>query len=91
MLSAETNTSRVATRRRYGAALVVALTCSAAVAGCGSTKAQRGLSGGAIGAGVGAVGAAVTGGSVGAGAVVGGAAGAATGILTDRSDIDLGD
>lgn len=61
------------------------------VAACGSSKTDRALSGGAIGAGVGAGAAAVTGGSIGGGALVGGAAGAATGALTDEDDIDLDD
>ena len=58
---------------------------------CGSSKTERGVSGGAIGAGVGAAAGAVTGGSVLGGAVLGGAAGAATGVLTDDDDVDLGD
>jgi hypothetical protein len=62
-----------------------------ALSGCGDTNAERGLSGAAIGAGVGAAGAGVTGNSVGGGALLGGAVGAATGVLTDRDDIDLGD
>jgi hypothetical protein len=57
---------------------------------CGSTTGDRALSGGAIGAGVGAVGGAVVGGNPVAGAVIGGAVGAAAGALTDRADIDLG-
>jgi osmotically inducible lipoprotein OsmB len=56
---------------------------------CGETTGERALSGGGIGAGVGAAGAALTGGSVVGGAVLGGAAGAATGALTDEDDIDL--
>jgi len=59
------------------------------VAACGETKGERALSGGGIGAGIGAAGAALTGGSVVGGAVLGGAAGAATGALTDEDDIDL--
>ncbi len=59
------------------------------VAACGNTKGERALSGGGIGAGVGAVGSAVTGGSPWTGAVVGGAVGAATGALTDKDDINL--
>lgn len=58
---------------------------------CGSSKGERALSGGAIGAGIGAAGAAATGGSVGGGAILGGAAGAATGAVTDEDDIDLDD
>ena len=61
------------------------------VSACGDTKGERALSGGAIGAGVGAAGSAVTGGSPWTGAIVGGAAGAATGALTDKDQIDLGD
>ncbi|PJB72538.1 MAG: hypothetical protein CO093_02740 [Alphaproteobacteria bacterium CG_4_9_14_3_um_filter_47_13] len=61
------------------------------VAGCGSTKTDRALSGGALGAGAGAVGGAITGGSPVTGAVIGGAAGAAAGALTDKDDINLGD
>ncbi len=61
------------------------------LAACGTTRTERALSGGGIGAGVGAAGAALTGGDAVTGAVVGGAAGAATGALTDKEDIDLGD
>lgn len=61
------------------------------LAGCGSSHTERGLSGGAIGAGVGAAGSAIVGGSVLGGAVLGGAVGAATGVLTDKDDINLGD
>lgn len=68
--------------------------CALAVmllAACGRSTGDRALSGAGIGAGVGAAGAAITGGSVLGGAVLGGAAGAATGALTDKDDIDLGD
>ena len=61
------------------------------VSACGDTPGQRALSGGAIGAGAGAVGTAVLGGPVLGGALIGGAAGAATGALTNRHQIDLGD
>ena len=64
---------------------------SLAVAACGTSKTDRGLSGAGIGAGIGAAGAAVTGGSILTGAAIGGAAGAATGVLTDEDDIDLDD
>ena len=67
------------------------LVTASAVVACGSTKTDRALSGGAIGAGVGAVGSSLTGGSPWTGAVVGGAAGAATGALTDEDQIDLDD
>lgn len=59
------------------------------LAACGETTGERALSGGGIGAGIGAAGAALTGGSLLGGAVIGGAAGAATGALTDEDDIDL--
>ena len=59
------------------------------VAACGSTRGERAVSGGAIGAGVGAVGSAIVGGSVATGAAVGAAAGAVTGALTDKRQIDL--
>jgi hypothetical protein len=59
------------------------------LAACGNTKGERALSGGGIGAGVGAVGSVVTGGSPVTGAVVGGVIGAAAGALTDKDQIDL--
>ena len=71
----------------WSATLVLAL----GLAACGSSKGDRALSGGAIGAGVGGVGAAATGGSLAGGAILGGAAGAAIGALTDEDDIDLDD
>ncbi|MEL6278724.1 MAG: ornithine acetyltransferase [Pseudomonadota bacterium] len=71
--------------------IVAALVLATAVGACGTTHTERAISGGAIGAGAGAVGAAVLGGSVGTAAVVGGAVGAVAGAVTDKSDIDLGD
>jgi len=70
--------------------LSIPLIAAIALSACGSTQSERAVSGGAIGAGVGAVGSTVVGGSTLGGAVVGGAVGAATGALTDRSEIDLG-
>jgi len=61
-----------------------------ALSACGNTTQDRALSGGGIGAGVGALGSAVTGGSPVTGAVVGGAVGAAAGALTDEDDVNLG-
>jgi len=57
-----------------------------ALAGCSGMNdtQQRTLSGGAIGAGVGAVGTVITGGCVSCGAVIGGAAGAAGGYIYDQ-------
>jgi hypothetical protein len=60
------------------------------LAACGATKEDRALSGGAIGAGVGAGAAGLTGGSMLGGAALGGAAGAAGGALTNQNQVDLG-
>jgi osmotically inducible lipoprotein OsmB len=68
-----------------------ALAAALLLAACGSSKTERGLSGAGIGAGVGAAGSAITGGSILGGAALGGAAGAATGVLTDEDDVDLGE
>lgn len=57
---------------------------------CGSTTSDRALSGGAIGAGAGAVGSALTGGNAVKGAIIGGAVGAAAGAVTKKKDVDLG-
>jgi hypothetical protein len=73
--------------------LALGTLCIAAALGlsaCGSSKTDRALSGGAIGAGAGAVGGAMVGHPA-AGAVLGGAAGAATGAATDKDDVNLGD
>lgn len=70
--------------------LAAILALSALLAGCGTSKTDRALSGGALGAGVGAGTAAITGGNVLGGAAIGGAGGAAAGALTSPSDVDLG-
>lgn len=62
-----------------GAILVLLAGCSGM-----STREQRVLSGGAIGAGSGAAIGAITGGSVAVGAAVGGAAGALGGLILDE-------
>lgn len=67
-----------------------ALTLLLAVAACGNTTGDRALSGGAIGAGVGAAGSAMTGGSPTTGALIGAGVGAAAGGLTKEEDINLG-
>lgn len=67
------------------ALLGIALTVTA----CGNTRGERALSGGGIGAGIGAAGSALTGGSPWTGAVIGGAAGAVTGAVTDKDQINL--
>ncbi len=60
------------------------------LAGCGTSKQDRGLSGAGIGAGLGAATGALTGGSVLGGALLGGAAGGAAGYFTDPNDVNLG-
>jgi hypothetical protein len=60
------------------------------LAACGSSTGDRALSGGGIGAGVGALGSTIFGGDPVKGAVVGGAVGAATGALTNEKDVNLG-
>ncbi len=68
---------------------VISLISLFAVAACGQSTGDRALSGGGIGAGVGALG----GWAVGApleGALIGGAVGAGAGALTDQNQIDLG-
>jgi len=68
---------------------IIVITSLLFTSACGDTPGQRAVSGGAIGAGAGAVGGALLGGSVVGGALIGGAAGAATGALTDKHQIDL--
>jgi osmotically inducible lipoprotein OsmB len=63
---------------------------SLALAGCGTSTGDRGLSGAAIGASAGAVGAAIFGGPVAAVALIGAGAGALTGVATSPSAVDLG-
>lgn len=64
---------------------MLGLSCAAlALAACGTTNSQRGLSGAAIGAGVGLLGGPI-------GVAAGAALGAGTGILTDKDDIYLGE
>lgn len=73
------------------AKIITVLTLAMFISACGNTKGQRALSGGAIGAGAGTVGAVLLNANPVAGAVIGGAAGAATGALTKKKHIDLGD
>lgn len=74
--------------KRFSVPLVVAGALAlSACSGLNQTE-QRTLSGGAIGAGAGAVGAVVTGGCVACGAAIGGAAGAAAGYVYDQVEKD---
>ena len=68
--------------------LVVALGLT--VAACGTAPKERALSGGAIGAGAGAVVGAVTGLSVLQGAAIGAGVGAVAGAVTNQKQINLG-
>lgn len=74
--------------KRVGVKLSAAIGLLALTA-CGQTTGDRALSGGAIGAGAGAVGGALMG-SPGTGALLGGALGAGAGALTSPSQVDLG-
>lgn len=60
-----------------------------ALSACGHTTGDRALSGGGIGAGVGALGGLAVGAPL-EGAAIGGAVGAGAGALTNNSQIDLG-
>jgi osmotically inducible lipoprotein OsmB len=61
-----------------------------ALAGCGYSPGSRALSGGAIGAGSGAIIGAATGIGPGTGALIGGGVGAIGGAVTSPNDINLG-
>lgn len=60
-----------------------------ALGACGTSTTDRALSGGAIGAGAGAIGGALLG-SPATGALIGGAVGAGAGAVTDSDQINLG-
>jgi osmotically inducible lipoprotein OsmB len=61
-----------------------------ALAGCGNTPGSRALSGGAIGAGTGAIIGAATGGSAATGALIGAGVGAIGGAVTNKNQVNLG-
>lgn len=69
---------------------IMLIAAALALAGCGTSPGDRGLSGAAIGAGAGAVGAAILGGPVAAVALLGAAAGGVTGMATSPNSVDLG-
>jgi len=60
------------------------------LAGCGYSPGSRALSGGAIGAGAGAIIGTVSGIGPGAGAAIGGGVGAVAGAATTHAELDLG-
>ena len=71
--------------------LVLLAVASLSLAGCGSSRGERALSGAAIGAGSGAAAGAVLGGlGVGTGAAIGAVVGGVTGAVTGEDQIDLG-
>lgn len=69
------------------------LLCAAGLmlSACGSTTADRGISGAGIGAAAGTIVGAVTGLTLVQGALIGAAAGGLTGVATDKSQVNLGD
>ena len=74
--------------RRITLAAIVLLSLSV-LGGCGYSRGDRALSGGGIGAGVGAVGGLMFGAPL-EGALIGGAVGAGAGALTSPSHVNLG-
>ena len=75
---------------RHFLLLITLVGMAVGLAGCGYTPGQRALSGGAIGAGTGAIIGAVTGTGPAGGALIGGALGAVTGAVTNPNMINLG-
>ena len=76
------------TRKLTTPAILAAM--ALALAGCGYSPGARALSGGAIGAGTGAIIGAATGGSPLTGALIGGGIGAVGGAVTSPNAINLG-
>jgi osmotically inducible lipoprotein OsmB len=72
------------------ALLILCVTSLPLLSACGDNIVDRTLSGAGIGAGVGMIGSAVVGGAIWPGLLVGGAVGAATGVLTDDKQVNLG-
>lgn len=70
-------------------AMATSLIALFALGACGTSTSDRALSGGGIGAGVGAVGGLLLGAPV-EGALIGGAVGAGVGALTKSNQVDLG-
>ena len=75
--------------RKISTGLVLAASLTA-LAGCGYSPGHRALTGGAIGAGGGAIIGAATGMGAGTGALIGAGAGALTGAATSLNQINLG-
>jgi hypothetical protein len=83
------NRKELAMLRKYGVTTLMLLSLTA-LSACGDTPGQRALSGGAIGAGSGAIIGAATGGSAATGALIGGGIGAIGGAVTNRNQVNLG-
>ena len=75
--------------RKISTGLVLAASLTT-LAGCGYSPGHRALTGGAIGAGGGAIIGAVTGIGPGTGALIGAGAGALTGAATTHNQVNLG-
>lgn len=75
--------------RKISTAMVFAASLTA-LAGCGYSPGHRALTGGAIGAGGGAIIGAATGMGAGTGALIGAGAGALTGAATSHNQVNLG-
>lgn len=69
--------------------MIVLATLTIGLAACGNSTGDRAISGGGIGAGVGALGGFLVGAPI-EGALIGGAVGAGTGALTNENQINLG-
>lgn len=67
----------------------IILVATVALGACGNTTGDRAMSGGAVGAGVGAVGGLLLGAPI-EGALIGGALGAGAGAMTKEDQINLG-
>lgn len=77
--------------RRFRVLPLALLGLSLALAGCGTDRGERAVSGAGIGAAAGSIIGAVTGLSVLNGALIGAGIGGVTGALTDKSTLDIGD
>ena len=69
---------------------IILMLAALGLAGCGYSPGHRALTGGAIGAGAGAIVGAVTGIGPGTGALIGGGAGALTGAATTHNQVNFG-
>jgi hypothetical protein len=76
--------------KRKPTVLLLATLAGLSLAGCGYSPGSRALSGGAIGAGTGAIIGAATGLGPGTGALIGGGVGAIGGAATNPNTVNLG-